>query len=220
MYELVKKIYTCSGVQTSVDPISTMPGPIQSSQSYSNLHDAGANESKETLKYRQEIESYNALQAVMESPKEKSRNGTVSESIDVSVPSWSDKKGHTEYLVSTALNAQPAGNIHTYRRFSDFITLHSRIQKPLGLVLDFPVPKTPFVTDGVKRYRMRALQGYLRHAIDQSIFKRGARCEDMPSALFEFVGADEELLERRGAQPPRRAYLSGSGREGRPHRGS
>ena len=186
------------------------PEDVFNFQSYSNLHDAGANESKETLKYRQEIESYNALQAVMESPKQQCSNGTVSESIDVSVPSWSDKKGHTEYLVSTALNAQPAGNIHTYRRFSDFITLHSRIQKPLGLVLDFPVPKTPFVTDGVKRYRMRALQGYLRHAIDQSIFKRGARCEDMPSALFEFVGADARSLRsspsssrrRRPRRPP------------------
>ena len=114
----------------------------------------------------------------------------MSESIDVSVPSWSDKKGHTEYLISTALNAQPSGAVHVYRRFSDFITLHSRLQEPLGLVKDFPVPKTPFVTDGVKRYRMRALQGYLRHAIDQSISKRGPRCEDMPSALFEFVGAD------------------------------
>ena len=113
-----------------IPPPSTRP--IQSSQSYSNLHDANVKESKETLKYRQEIESYNALQAVMESPKQQRGSGTVSESIDVSVPSWSDKKGHTEYLISTALNAQPSGAVHVYRRFSDFITLHSRLQEPLG----------------------------------------------------------------------------------------
>ena len=165
--------------------------PIQSSQSYSNLHDADKKESKETLKYRKEIESYALqMQGVMESPKQQCASGAVSESIDVSVPSWSDKKGHTDYLISTALDAQPSGSIHNYHRFSEFITLHSRIQEPLGLVFEFPVPKTPFVTDGVKRYRMRALQGYLRHAVDQSISKRGPRCEDMPSALYEFVGAD------------------------------
>ena len=184
--------------------------PIQSSQSYSNLHDADAKESKETLKYRLEIESYNALQAVMESPKHQRTSGTASESIDgaimerclldVSVPSWNDKKGHTEYLISTALNAQQAGAVHVHRRFSDFITLHSRVQKTLGLVSDFPVPKTPFVTDGVKRYRMRALQGYLRHAIDQSISKRGPRCEDMPIALLEFVGADALLFAAAAAE--------------------
>ena len=41
--------------------------PIQSSQSYSNLHDADKKESKETLKYRKEIESYAMqLQGVMD----------------------------------------------------------------------------------------------------------------------------------------------------------
>lgn len=165
---------------------------MQSTLSFSRLTDSDTKESKETLRYRQEIESYNALGAVMETLESpKSRKGrAVSESLDVSVPSWSDKKGHTEYLVSTALCAQPAGSIHTYHRFSDFITLHSRIREPLHLVRDFPVPKAPFVTDGVKRYRMRALQGYLRHAIDAAASRCGTRCEDMPVALFEFLGAD------------------------------
>ena len=66
------------------------------------------------------------------------------------------------------------------------------------------MPKTPFVTEGVKRSRMRALQGYLRHACATAAKRAGPPSEgaaaevgpgaELPVALSEFLGFEVRAL--------------------------
>jgi len=183
------------------------------------------------LRYQEEIEAFDALDSVMEplSPpptlqrapqgcRDDKRGGKMAlelSGLDVSIMSWSDTKGHTEYLISTGLRAQPAACVSVSRRFSGFVRLHDQICAPLDLERTFPVPKTPFVTDSVKRYRMRALQGYLRHALAATLYPRDAHGRSMPPslvALSEFLGADalRPLVDRLEAEQISPAATSGS----------
>ena len=173
--------------------VATATATMQSELSSCNL-EAQAEEPQD-VRYRQEIESHNLFDSVLESPtkncRRKSLQDTPLDEILVSVNSWSDEKGHTEYVISTSVIG--TAFVTTSRRFSDFITLHSRICTPLGLVPQFPVPKTLFVTDGVKISRMRAMQGYLRHACATADKRAGPPSDGVPGAklplaLSEFLG--------------------------------
>ena len=182
-----------SAIQAQYTLASSRP-PLQSNLSYCNLKDAESDSSNpEAVKYQQEILSHNALDAVFESPP---KVRTALKEFLVSIQSWSDAKGHTEYTITTSMSGSAAAWVTTSRRFSDFILLHSRICSPLGLRREFPVPKTPFVTDGVKRFRLRALQGYLRHACAAAVARAGPSTSDgtlgseLPMALSEFLGLE------------------------------
>ena len=185
---------------------------MQSELSYCNLEEEGA-PPPDVLKYKQEIEAHNVFDSVLESPtknRRKSLQDTPIDEILVSVTSWSDAKGHTDYVISTSVIG--CAFVTTSRRFSDFITLHSRICAPLGLVEQFPVPKTPFVTESVKRSRMRALQGYLRHACAAAAKRAGPPSEgaaaevgpgaELPLALSEFLGFEvlAEMIAKAAAE--------------------
>ena len=187
---------------SSTKTMASSPPPLQSNLSYCNLKDAESDSSNpEAVKYQQEILSHNALDAVFESPpKVRPALPTALKEFLVSVQSWSDAKGHTEYTITTSMSGSAAAWVTTSRRFSDFILLHSRICTPLGLRREFPVPKTPFVTDGVKRFRLRALQGYLRHACAAAVARAGPSTSDgtlgseLPMALSEFLGLEVPSL--------------------------
>ena len=201
--------------------------PLQSSLSYCNLKDAEdeLQTNGEAATYMEEIESYNALASVLESPLKQQRASLEETPLDellVSVQSWSDIKGYTEYTVSVH-HASLQRSVTTGHRFSDFLALHSRICAPLGLATQFPVPKTPFVTDGVKCYRMRALQGYLRHAcvaaatcMDTVRTEIGPTSEatpgsKLPLALSEFLGFEVRTPAAAQLRPhltARRSLLS------------
>ena len=206
-------VLVCLGVRYGSRPRARLNAmkTMQSELSYCNLEEAVP--PAEVLKYKQEIEAHNLFDSVLESPTKsqpKSLQDTPLDEILVSVTSWSDAKGYTEYVISTSVIG--CAFVTTSRRFSDFITLHSRICTPLGLPEQFPVPKTPFVTEGVKRSRMRALQGYLRHACAAAAkracpLSEGAEAgvgpgAELPLALSEFLGFEvlAEMIAKAAAE--------------------
>ena len=100
----------------------------------------------------------------------------------ITVISYTDAPGHTEYLVRTQL---AAGGPHhdAQHRFNAFRTLHASIQVELGLAAAFPLPKLLFNTDSTKQERVGKLQEYLRDAVAAAT-RRGA---GMPLALRAFL---------------------------------
>ena len=78
---------------------------MQSELSYCNLEEEAA-PPPDVLKYKQEIEAHNVFDSVLESPtknRRKSLQDTPLDEILVSVTSWSDVKGHTDYVISTSV---------------------------------------------------------------------------------------------------------------------
>ena len=100
-------------------------------------------------------------------------------SISTKVTGFTDQSGHTEYQLETT---GPDGRaVSAQHRFSDFVELHTVIQPALKLPIAFPIPKSMFTGEAVKRERQQKLQEYLRTAL--------AACDATPPlALMSFLG--------------------------------
>ena len=92
---------------------------IQSELSICDLNDALTAPPEQTLaRYRAECEAHNGLTPVFEQNSPWWELSGVAERpacqapLSVSVPSWSDAKGHTEYLIATSLRANPAACVY------------------------------------------------------------------------------------------------------------
>ena len=106
--------------------------------------------------------------------------------IEVSIPGWTDVTGHTEYIIkSTAAGQQFSVN----HRFSNFVELHSTLLSKLSkLPQSFPVHKSVFSGDAVKRERVDKLQKYLRNAIQLCGDERP------PPSLLKFLRIEPSAL--------------------------
>ena len=87
--------------------------------------------------------------------------------VEVTVTGYEDLKGgHTAYNIETGYDGKKFLSQH---RFSDFPKLHKSIaSKLIELPFAFPVAKSVFSGDKLKRARVDQLQTYLRECADYS----------------------------------------------------
>jgi len=106
-------------------------------------------------------------------------------SLTISVPGYTDVTGHTEYIIKSSAGEQQFAVQH---RFSNFIELHEAlITKMAKLPAAFPVPKSMFSGESVKRERVEKLQEYLRNVVRLS-------GERPPAALLKFLRVDTAVF--------------------------
>jgi len=101
------------------------------------------------------------------------------EALSITIPGWTDVTGHTEYIIKSSVGEHHYAVQH---RFSNFIDLHEALAAKLSkLPAAFPVAKSMFSGDSVKRQRVEALQDYLRSILKLS------EGRTPPSALLKFL---------------------------------
>jgi len=111
-------------------------------------------------------------------------------SLSISCPGYTDVSGHTEYIIKSSIGDQ---HFSVHHRFSNFIDLHDALTSRLSkLPANFPVPKSVFGGESVKRDRVEKLQNYLRLCVELS----GDR--PLPSALLKFLRVDASALNPTG----------------------
>ena len=121
------------------------------------------------------------------------------------ITGYTDVTDHTEYIIKTTLGDQQFAAQH---RFNNFVELHMGLTSKIAeLPVLFPVAKSVFVSEALKRERVDTLQAYLRNAVRLS-------GEKPPSALLKFLGVPEPAERTAGqeniiAGPPRRSHLGG-----------
>ena len=108
--------------------------------------------------------------------------------LSVSVLGFDDTPaGHTVYNVSCRAAAEGGVGRKTFtvdRRFSEFQDLHTEIQPLLpSLPVTFPVAKSMFSGESVKRERVDKFQDYLRSAVS-------AAGPSPPPALLKFLAVE------------------------------
>lgn len=98
------------------------------------------------------------------------------------ITGYTDVTDHTEYIIKTSLGGQQFAAQH---RFNNFVELHEGLTSKIAeLPVLFPVAKSVFVSEALKRERVEKLQEYLRNAVRLS-------GEKPPSALLKFLGVPE-----------------------------
>ena len=101
--------------------------------------------------------------------------------LTISIPGYTDVTGHTEYIIKSQVGDQHFAVQH---RFSNFVELHEAlVSKIAKLPAAFPVSKSVFGGDQVKRDRVEKLQGYLRNCVSLST-------DRPPVALLKFLRVD------------------------------
>jgi len=86
--------------------------------------------------------------------------------LTITIPGYTDQTGHTEYIIKSSVGDQHFAVQH---RFSNFIELHEAlITKIAKLPHAFPVAKSMFGGEQVKRERVEKLQEYLRNCVKLS----------------------------------------------------
>ena len=99
----------------------------------------------------------------------------------IAIPGYTDVTGHTEYIIKSSLGDQHFAVQH---RFSNFIELHEALVTKISkLPAAFPVAKSVFGGEAVKRERVEKLQEYLRNVVRLS-------GERPPAALLKFLRVD------------------------------
>ena len=87
-------------------------------------------------------------------------------SLTITVPGYTDVTGHTEYIIKSSVGEQQFAVQH---RFSNFIELHETLISKLSkLPASFPVAKSMFGGEAIKRERVEKLQDYLRTVVKVS----------------------------------------------------
>ena len=105
--------------------------------------------------------------------------------LNITIPGYTDVTGHTEYIIKTTIGDQTFAVQH---RFSNFIELHDSLAARIAKIpTAFPVPKSMFGGESVKRERVDKLQEYLRNAVRLS-------GERPPAALLKFLRIDSNAL--------------------------
>ena len=101
------------------------------------------------------------------------------------ITGYTDVTDHTEYIIKTTLGDQQFAAQH---RFNNFVELHMGLTSKIAeLPVLFPVAKSVFVSEALKRERVDTLQAYLRNAVRLS-------GEKPPSALLKFLGVPEPAI--------------------------
>jgi len=108
--------------------------------------------------------------------------------------------GHTVYNISCRAAAEGGIGRKTFtvdRRFSEFQDLHAELQPLLpSLPATFPVAKSVFSSDSVKRERVDKFQEYLRSAVS-------AAGPVPPAVLLRFLGIEVSKIEEAMAEAER-----------------
>lgn len=105
--------------------------------------------------------------------------------------------GFANYAVSCKVSAEGAGrwrsSVLVERRFKEFDKLHATLTPLLpSLPKEFPVEKTPFITDQIKLQRVERLGAYLQTVV-------AAAGTTPPSPLLRFLGVDLAKLHEAAA---------------------
>jgi len=101
--------------------------------------------------------------------------------LQISIPGYTDVTGHTEYIIKSTVGDQQFAVQH---RFSNFLELHEALLHKLSkLPAAFPVTKSMFNSESIKRDRVEKLQEYLRNCLRLS----GDR---PPNALLKFLSVE------------------------------
>lgn len=109
--------------------------------------------------------------------------------VSISIPGYTDVTGHTEYIIKSTVGDQQFAVQH---RFSNFIELHEAlVSKIAKLPAAFPVSKSMFGGEQVKRERVEKLQEYLRNCVSLS-------GERPPVALLKFLRVDVAAFQPTG----------------------
>lgn len=108
--------------------------------------------------------------------------------LTISIPGWTEVSGHTEYIIKSQVGEQQFAVQH---RFSNFIDVHEALAAKISkLPGSFPVSKSVFSGESVKRDRVEKLQKYLNDVLKL--------CEDgalpLPPALLKFLRVDPKAL--------------------------
>ena len=105
--------------------------------------------------------------------------------LDVRVTGYSESGGHTVYHIVVTQNSALPSVFETHHRFSDFHALHASLQPTLvpHLSANFPVSKSVFGGESVKKERVSKLQDYLRNIV--SFIPPHA---PLPTPLADFLG--------------------------------
>jgi len=107
------------------------------------------------------------------------------------ITGYTDVTDHTEYIIKTTLGDQQFAAQH---RFNNFVELHMGLTSKIAeLPVLFPVAKSVFVSEALKRERVDTLQAYLRNAVRLS-------GEKPPSALLKFLGVPEPAERTAGQE--------------------
>jgi len=110
--------------------------------------------------------------------------------LNVSCSGFTDVTGHTEYIIKTSVGEHQYSVQH---RFSSFLELHDMLLSKLPkLPGAFPVAKSMFSSDTVKRDRVEKLQVYLRNCV------RLCGDQPVPLALVKFLKVAPSVLKADG----------------------
>jgi len=116
--------------------------------------------------------------------------------VHVDIPRYVERSKHVFYLVQCGVVA-PGGRtlrFEVWRRFNDFVSLHTSTYLMLGLPSPFPVKKRLFHGDAIRQERALQLQAYLC----VSAAAAGKVAEATP-LLHQFLGVDARSL---ASSPP------------------
>jgi len=103
----------------------------------------------------------------------------------LTIPGYTDVSGHTEYIIKSSVGDQHFAVQH---RFSNFIELHETLISKLSkLPASFPVAKSMFGGEAIKRERVEKLQDYLRTVVKVS-------GERPPAVLLKFLRVDVSVF--------------------------
>lgn len=136
--------------------------------------------------------------------------------VRVAVTGWTETTaGHTEYLIETS--RADGTQYKVQHRFNDFVSLHASLLGSARLASrlpsSFPVSKSMFSGDSVKRERVGKLHDYL-----QAVLNAIGTAGPLPQTLAEFLnltdgGGAAQAAPRGGASAP--TADSGGGAEDR-----
>ena len=113
--------------------------------------------------------------------------------LTISIPGWTEVSGHTEYIIKTNIGDHHFAVQH---RFSNFIDLHEALAAKLSkLPATFPIAKSVFNGESVKKDRVERLQKYMKDVIKL--------CEDsnvrpLPAAMLKFLHVDAKVFAPAG----------------------
>jgi len=125
--------------------------------------------------------------------------------LNVSCSGFTDVTGHTEYIIKTSVGEHQYSVQH---RFSSFLELHDMLLSKLPkLPGAFPVAKSMFSSDTVKRDRVEKLQAYLRNCV------RLCGDQPVPLALVKFLKVDPSVLKADGISATASDGVGASGAE-------